>query len=540
MSKPYQISKHNHLHIVPRIAVADSKAVAQCLIYEMSNDETEIIEALAQLLDMNRNEIGKNISAIVATATLPVNRQENYIFDEHEFAQKILSHLSQNQLDALQEYNTAKLENKTPDSDTLLIRETFGTPELLKTNEGNSYLANFLRTGQVYAQQTDLEIPSEKPELTEIESTNLALCTISMCLRKKFMPLMRHDGSHIHSGYNTSVSGEIYNQTYDLASNSLAQYGVIPNMREQILNRKVICSFFGLPPKLQNLTRDWQEYQKQALEIWRDFLEEQPQYAEAWGLENFLDHNMKMVKADGTPIISLQTGEQQIPVIDYTDIAVLNYLEQRLDEILSDEEVFAQIPYQDIYHDMLISLELLSMEFIRRDGKPFQFKNGIYDACATFKDVAYNKIDAPIVLQSLSSPHFCETYDTENIDMKKKRNNALDNNQWCGYMVDLEDSAETNLWVTEQAPCLHVLYPDSVTIHRVTLPLEAIQQCESTRGIFGGSGYLVPQNVVQINSQLCIRNHDKIPDLKIKKGSISSDCDPQNTNFQASLEYTSY
>lgn len=293
------------LNLVARLAIADPKTVAEALLYEVKHGETEVMTSLAKLLEANRNEAGKNVSAVVATATLLVNQQPNYLFDETDLAQSILSHLSLEQIDALYSYNCKNLCNPEAEKDLISIREIFGTTGWEVPNEGNTLLANFLRDGRQFAAPNDLKAPDQKPEITSVQGANIGLLMLSMCLELGYLPLMRHDGSHILSGFNAvSAEGEIHNQTYDLASNALAQYGVLPTLREQRLNRTVIYSFYGIPEQLGGLKRDWRDFVNQSLETWRQFFMENPGHLEKWGLKGLVDDNMRMVKADGSPLIS--------------------------------------------------------------------------------------------------------------------------------------------------------------------------------------------------------------------------------------------
>jgi hypothetical protein len=163
----------------------------------------------------------------------------------------------------------------------------------------------------------------------------------------------------------------------------------------------------------------------------------------------------------------------------------------------------------------MMALELIAMEHIRRNGSPFVMVNGLYDACTTFRQVAYNRIDKPITLHSLSSPEPCAQYDRENIAMKRSRLAARDEGRWLGYLVDFGQGKDGDIWVTEQAPWIHVLYKDSVTIHRVSVPLCRSGMLESERSalLFGGAGYLVPGQSVQVISTLSTRNNARIPSL---------------------------
>lgn len=510
-----QPDNQNELHIVAQLIVADPKVIAETLIYEAHHHETDILNALIKLLECNRNEEGQNISAVVATATLPVNRQPYYLFRESDFAQAVLSHLSREQIDTLLQYNLENFVNTSPSRELSLIREVFGTPEIIKPNEGNSLLAHFLRLGLPFSSTTKLDIPPQKPVIETISPPNLAVLTLSMCLKQDFLPLMRHDGSHIHSGHNTTVTGEIYNQTYDLSVNALAQYGVVPTLEEQMLNRSVIYSFYGLPQEIKGLKRDWKEYVSEALEIWRTFLIEHPDYVEKWELSPFVDGNMRMVKSDGTPIISEQTGEQQIPVIDYTDLAVLKYLREKLINIISESELLSAMPYKDLYYDQLKVIDLLSIEHILRDGTPFILVNGMYDACATYKSVFY-QASKPLELQSLSSKDPATAYDSETVSMRKKRSMQKDTGTWHGYLVDCGQDGRGDFWVTEMPPCLYVLHEDAVTIHRVSVPISSIEAASYTARLFDGTAYLVSPNVITVESQLSTRDERKIPVLSPK------------------------
>ena len=324
---------------------------------------------------------------------------------------------------------------------------------------------------------------------------------------------MRHDGSHISTGFGTTVIGEIHNQTYDFAANALAQYGVFPNMDEQYLNRRVIYSFYGLPPKLEGLQRDWKEFQLQALETWRMFLVENPAYAEKWELNGFLDSNMRMVKSDGSPIISEQTGEQQIPVIDYTDLAVLRHLEKKLMGSLTDAEVQASMPYDLLYKHMMQSTELLSMEYILRDGAQPVLVNGIYDACATHKNVRYGDRNSP-QLDHLTSSEPSKAFERECVAMNRQRSRGKDFGEWYGYLVDCGQDRDNKMWVTEKGPWLTFLYPNALTVYRVSLPLSILEQVEIKSSFFGGSGYLADCREMRIESVLSIRDEKKIPRIE--------------------------
>lgn len=510
----YRLKQSPNLHDIPLLSVADPKVIAEILMYELAHGETEVLNNLAKLLEYNRNEAGKNITAIVATATLPVNRQPNYLFDEKNFAEKILSHLSPDQINQLKTYNTENLQNPVPDKETILIREVFGAPEILKDGEGNSFLANFLTLGKSFAAaNTPLQTPQAKPNLEAVEGSSLALCMLSMCLKRKFMPLVRHDSSHLQSGYGTTVKGEIYNQTHDFAANTLAQYGVVPTIPEQRLNRRVIYSFYGLPQKLEGLQRDWQEFSLDALETWREFLVENPEYADKWELSPFLDQNMRMIKPDGTPIISDQTGEQQIPIIDYTDLSVLRHLQDKLENLLTDEEIYASQPYSDIYADLLRSIELLSLEYIFRDGAEPVLVNGIYDSCATQRNIRFGETKLIPHLAALSSKDKTQAYDQEDLLIEKMRKQRQDQNKWQGYFVECGQDYNEKIWVTDRAPCLHVLHPEALTIYRVVLPLDVVMSADTCGSFFGGSGYLVDPKEVQIDSVLTQRNEDRIPKI---------------------------
>ena len=505
--------KDHSLHIVTCLAIADPKTVAQNFVYEMYHGQTETIKAFSQLLEFNRNEAGQNITAIVATATLPVNRQTNYLFNECDLIRDVCQYLSSDQIDQLQEHNIQNLANPEPNDEISLSREVFGAPDIIQLNEGNSFFAHFLREGRQFASETSLQIPDTKPIIKPVKGAHMGLLMLSMCLKKGFLPLMRHDGSHIISGFSTTVKGEIYNQTYDLAVNSLAQYGVVPTMQEQRLNRRVIYSFFGLPAKLQELQRDPDDFVADALEIWREFLLENPEYADKWGLSGFLDSEMRMIKPDGTPIISAQTGKQQIPVIDYTDLAVLRHLEKKLESILTDAEVYGSMPYDKLYRHMLESLELLSIEHILRDGGKPVLVNDMYDACATNKGVRFGEFKKAPELISLSSDKPYQTYEEEDFHMRLKRSLSNDNDQWYGYFIDVGQDHDRRMWVSEKAPCIHVLYPESITIHRVTLPREAVLNADKCMTFSGGSAYLVDCAEMKIDSTLAVRNEKSIPQI---------------------------
>lgn len=513
--------KPNELHIVARLAVADPQVIAETLVYEQINGQVEVLEALSKLLECNRNEAGKNISAVVATATLPVNRQESYLFNEEYFIARVCQYLSVPQIEQLLQYNTQNLNNPEPCDEIKLVREVFGKPEIIKTGEGNSFLAYFLRIGKAFASEHGSQISSAKPVIDAVTAPNLGVCMLSMCLKQGFLPLMRHDGSHIVSGFNTSVQGEIFNQTYDFGVNALAQYGVVPTVYEQYLNRRAIYSFCGLPEQLQDsFQRDWKDYVDASLEVWRLFLLRHPEYVEKWGFSDFLDENMRMVKPDGSPIISEQTGEQQIPVIDYTDVAVLRELEDELLMLLTDEEVTAPMPYDLLYTHILDSLEALAQEHILRDGAPRCFVNGLYDACGTNSSAAFVEREQEPSLDDLSDFEPCKIYNDEKLRMQTKRSFNRKNGLWSGYFVDCGPLQDQGVWVTENSPCLHVLYPNAITIYRVTLPLSLIEESLGARTFFGSAAFLVDSKEMVIDSTLSLRDESKIPVLEKKRDNI--------------------
>lgn len=511
---PIALAMDSHLHLAARLAIADPKVIAQALLYEMAHGETETFEALAKLLEANRNEGGKNLSSVVATANHEVNKVENYLFNENDLARQIFEHCSASQIAQLQEYNTARLQNFEPSKEIALIREIYGHPDILKPGEGNSYLRHFLEQGKSFAGEGMLPIPESKPEIKAIRTASMPVCMLSFCLEQGYLPLRRHDGSHVNSGCNGySTRGEIYNQSHDLSQNSLAQYGVVPNLLEQMRNRKIICSFEGLPETLGKV-RDWRRYVNDALETWRLFLLEHPEYVEKWKLTPFVDEHMRMIKPDGSPIISSQTHEQQIPVIDYTDLAVIRHLGKKLDRLLTDDEVYHEMPYADLYWQSLMSIDLLAQEYIMRDGQPFVMVNGMLDTNATYKDASYGDFEGMPELKDLSSNKSALAYEVEALKMQHRRQMLACEEKWCGYLVELGQDQDKRMWVSDKPPALSILYPHALTVHRVTLPKANIDQAKARQVSYTGQMYLVDPEGLQIDSSLSTRDETLIPRLE--------------------------
>jgi len=525
-NQPSQASleEDNRLHIVAKLAIADPKVIAQNLLYESEHGEKEILEALGKLLEANRNESGKNVASYVTTANHEVNKVPNYILDEREFAQQICSHLSQEQIEGLLKYNTAMLQNPEPRKEIKLIREVFGPSDIEKPGEGNSYLKALLEKGKEFAAIEPLPVPEAKPEIKPVKGSNMAVCMLSMCLKQGFLPLRKHDGSHVNSGFNNTVIGEIYNASHDMAQSSIAQYRVVPTLKEQMLNRKVIYSFEGLPQKIKGLKREWRGFVADAVETWRQFLLEHPEYIEKWKLSGLVDKDMRMVKPDGSFIPSTQTKEAQIPGIDYADLAVLHNLSKKVDKMLTDEEVYSAQPYDLLYSQALHSVDLLALEYIMRDGKPEVMLNGMLDSNATYKDVRYGQFHGRPELSDLSDPTVKTSFEKETAAMEKSRAAMAEEGKWSGYMVDLGQDRSHKMWVTDKPPELSLIYPGALTVYRVTVPKENIDKAQTSVGcapdrmtIFDGDACLVDSKAIHVESALSKRDESRIPCIESKK-----------------------
>jgi hypothetical protein len=140
--------------------------------------------------------------------------------------------------------------------------------------------------------------------------------------------------------------------------------------------------------------------------------------------------------------------------------------------------------------------------------------NGMLDTSATYRDVKYGNFIGRAELSDLTDKSAHEKFEREIKTTEHKRQEVASKKQWFGYLIEMGQDKDKKMWVIDVPPAIAITSPDAITVKRVTVPKEEIEQAESSMKskmhIMGGMAYLVDPDSISVESTLSKRDSSKI------------------------------